>query len=109
MSKHTAQWVKITIPDAEGSPKCIKFPPIYFYNRYVETCPFDSETILPEGTISVEWSKKEGRYKYLEHTRCPVCYTPVFRRPSPERIKQVEEDMKRKLGTTPTSLESVLS
>ncbi|MEK6820548.1 MAG: hypothetical protein AABX71_02445 [Nanoarchaeota archaeon] len=76
--------------------------------RYIKTCPYSRETILPDGGI--EMMSSEGRNRYSEHTQCPECGVIVWRKPSRERLKEflkhLRESERRKIRT---SLEAAVS
>jgi len=65
-----------------------------FLDYHVEVCPNDNETRLL-GMAGVMTHFENGKPKYHELAYCPDCGYRVFRRPSEETIKRVEEHMEK--------------
>ncbi len=70
-----------------------------FLDDYVKICPNDRETeLLRDGCVSIIWN--ESKTIYREKAYCPDCGYQVYRRPSNETIRKVEEDMRRPIGAS---------
>lgn len=69
-----------------------------FLDYFVDLCPNDSETKLIVGS-SVTRTIDEGKPNYSEVAYCPDCSYKVFRRPSEEKIRRFEKNIRKQIGT----------
>ena len=64
-------------------------------DEHVTLCPNDNETKLVGSNPIMSQRRDDGSTEYSQEAYCPDCGYKVFRRPSDETIKQVEENMKK--------------
>ena len=64
-------------------------------DEHVTLCPNDNETELIGMNPIMSKRRDNGSTEYSQQAYCPDCNYHVFRRPSDETIKEVEENMKK--------------
>ena len=69
-------------------------PQIFQTSKYIKNCPYSQKTILPLGPVTITGNNMG------EYTKCSECGLSVFRKPSPETIKRIREDMKKPIGAS---------
>jgi hypothetical protein len=82
---------------------------LYFIDKYIKFCPNDKQNKTELISDGIKTSiDNDGKDIYKEIAYCPDCNCTVFRRPSKEKIKSLENKEKVHFGPMPLNLETLL-